>query len=52
MTEAIEHDAHLAAEEASPGVPGLRSWRSIYVIVLGFFVVWVVLLTALTFWYS
>ncbi len=34
------------------GLPGLRSWRAVYVFVLGVFVLWVGLLTVLTKLYS
>ena len=34
------------------GLPGLRSWRAVYVLVLGVFVLWVGLLTVLTKLYS
>jgi hypothetical protein len=30
------------------GLPGLRTWRAVYVFVLGVFIVWVGLLLALT----
>jgi hypothetical protein len=36
----------------STGLPGLRRWRSVYLVVAGIFVVWVVLLTVLTESYS
>jgi hypothetical protein len=36
----------------STGVPGFRSWRAVYAVVLGIFVLWVVLLTVLTKIYS
>ena len=35
------------ADEA-PGLPGVRSWRTVYAIVLGIFLLWVGLLTWLT----
>jgi hypothetical protein len=31
-----------------PGVPGLRTWRSVYLFVLGSFIAWVGLLALLT----
>ena len=34
--------------ETDPGLPGLRSWRAVYLWVLGSLVLWVVLLTWLT----
>ena len=35
-------------DDESTGLPGLRSWREVYVFVLGVFVVWVALLAGLT----
>ena len=35
-------------EESDPGLPGLRSWRAVYWVVLGVFALWVALLTWLT----
>ena len=29
------------------GLPGLKRWRSVYLVVVGSFILWVVLLTAL-----
>ncbi len=34
------------------GLPGLRTWRAVYVFVLGVFIVWAGLLLALTRLYS
>ena len=34
------------------GLPGLRSWRTVYLVVLGTFVLWIGLLTILTRLYS
>jgi len=39
-------------DDATTGLPGFRSWRSVYLFVLGVFVLWVVLLTVLTEVYS
>jgi hypothetical protein len=39
-------------DEADPGLPGFRSWRAVYVFVLGVFVLWVVLLAVLSEAYS
>ena len=36
----------------STGLPGLRSWRAVYLVVTGIFIAWVVLLTVLTKLYS
>jgi hypothetical protein len=30
--------------DANTGLPGLKSWRAVYLFVLGFFVLWVVVL--------
>jgi hypothetical protein len=38
--------------DESTGLPALRSWRAVYTVVLGLFVVWVGLLTWLTALYS
>jgi hypothetical protein len=38
--------------DESTGLPGVRRWRTVYVIVLGIFVTWVLLLTWLTEHYS
>jgi hypothetical protein len=35
-----------------PGLPGLRTWRALYVVVLGWFVLVVVLLAAFTRFFS
>ena len=54
-------DANESADEAnrpatavdeSTGLPGFRSWRAVYTVVLGLFVLWVGLLTWLTVAYS
>ena len=39
-------------DDDATGLPGLRSWRAVYVVVAGIFVGWVVLLTVLTKLYS
>lgn len=38
--------------DVDTGLPGLRTWRGVYLVVCGIFVLWLVLLTALTFLYS
>jgi hypothetical protein len=38
--------------DETTGLPGFRSWRSVYLLVLGVFVLWVGLLTVLTELYS
>lgn len=37
-----------AGDDGATGLPGLRSWRSVYLFVLGCFIVWVGLLTLLS----
>jgi hypothetical protein len=39
-------------DDATTGLPGFRSWRAVYLFVLGVFVLWVGLLTVLTRLYS
>ena len=39
-------------DDAVTGLPGLRTWRAVYLFVLGSFVLWVGLLTLLTRWFS
>jgi len=46
-TPETDPDGHVA-----PGLPGIRSWRTVYWIVFGLFVLWVSLLTWLTEHYS
>jgi len=41
-----------AVDDDETGLPGLRTWPRVYLFVLGVFVVWVVLLTALTLMFS
>jgi len=36
-----------SADDATTGLPGIRTWRGVYWVVLGSFVLWVVLLTLL-----
>jgi hypothetical protein len=40
------------AESAATGLPWPRTWRGVYLLVLGSFVAWVGLLTLLTRWFS
>ena len=40
------------ADDDATGLPGIRRWRSVYLIVAGIFVTWVILLTVLTKLYS
>ena len=35
-------------KDDATGLPGLRSWRAVYLFVLGIFILWIVLLTVLT----
>ena len=35
-------------ESQSTGLPGLRSWRTVYLIVVGIFALWILLLAALS----
>jgi hypothetical protein len=35
-------------DDAATGLPGLRTWRAVYLFVLGCFIVWVGLLALLT----
>jgi hypothetical protein len=35
-------------EEEPTGLPGLRTWRAVYIVVLAAFAAWVALLAALT----
>ena len=39
-------------DDESTGLPGLRTWRGVYLFVLGVFLVWLGLLAALTRMYS
>ena len=40
------------ATDAATGLPGLRTWGGVYLVVGGIFVLWVALLTALTWAFS
>ena len=42
-----EPDRKIAPDEA-PGLPAIRSWPTVYAVVLGIFLLWVGLLTWLT----
>ncbi len=46
MTSAPHREEDVEPE--SPGVPGFRTWRAVYLFVLGWFAVVVVLLAVLT----
>ena len=46
MTPAPRHDERSEAEP--PDVPGFGTWRSVYLVVFGWFVLMVVLLTVFT----
>jgi hypothetical protein len=41
-----------APDDETTGLPGLRTWRQVYVFVLAVFAAWVGLLTALTWMFS
>ncbi len=41
-------DAQNPLPDAATGLPGLRSWRAVYLAVLGTFLLWIILLAALT----
>lgn len=46
------HDPHSDGRDEATGLPGLRSWRHVYLFVFASFVMWVLLLLALTEFYS
>ena len=53
MTKAKRPDERTRAEGAeAPDVPGFRTWRGVYLFVLGWFVLLVVLLTVFTLAFS
>jgi hypothetical protein len=39
-------------DDEMTGLPGLRTWRGVYVFVIGVFALWIGLLTALTLLFS
>jgi len=41
-------EAASAPEAETTGLPGLQTWRSVYALVLGIFLLWVALLAGLT----
>lgn len=45
-------DAPPAGDDEMIGLPGFRTWRSVYIFVAVTFILWVVLLLALTLSYS
>jgi len=45
-------DTPPADGDETTGLPGLRTWRGVYVLVLASFILWVVLLLVLTMSYS
>jgi hypothetical protein len=47
MTEDPQRTDAANANDEETGLPGLRTWRAVYVVVLASFVLWVVLLFAL-----
>ena len=40
--------AETPPDDSATGLPGLPTWRSVYFVVCGVFLLWVALLTALT----
>jgi hypothetical protein len=46
VTSAPRPDSH--SEVEAPDVPGFRTWRAVYLVVFGWFVLLVVLLTVFT----
>jgi hypothetical protein len=48
MAEPIAEDSQVATDDDATGLPGLRTWPAVYAVVLGAFVLWIVLLTALS----
>jgi len=42
------HSATAAPGDADTGLPGLRTWPRVYLLVVGIFFVWLALLTTLT----
>ena len=44
----VAADPPRETKEESPGLPGLRTWRAVYAVVFGYFVLWVLLLFGLT----
>jgi hypothetical protein len=40
--------ATLGASDEPPGLPGFRTWRGVYLFVLGIFALWIALLALLT----
>ena len=47
----MEDDPDHASDHAT-GLPGMRSWRAVYLVVFGTFLLWIVLLTLLTRFFS
>ncbi len=45
-------DAPPEGRDELTGLPGLRTWRGVYLLVFGSFILWVLLLLALTASYS
>ena len=43
-----DSQAPSAGQDEMTGLPGLRTWRGVYLFVFGCFVLWVMLLLALT----
>jgi hypothetical protein len=47
-----DNQAPPAGKEEPTGLPGLRTWRGVYLLVFGCFVLWVLLLLVLTLSFS
>ncbi|HEX9785840.1 MAG TPA: hypothetical protein VGA56_24320 [Opitutaceae bacterium] len=47
MNQPVPHESPVSESEA-PDVPGLKTWRGVYLFVIGCFVFFVVLLTIFT----
>jgi len=52
MSSATPTDQPADTESETTGLPGVRSWRMVYALVAIIFILYVVLLTALTRWYQ
>ena len=47
MDEETDHSS-----DATTGLPGMRTWKAVYLVVFGTFLLWIVLLTILTRFFS
>lgn len=48
LAEMTSPEKTSASDDNGTGLPGIRSWRTVYTLVLAIFVTWVALLTWLT----